>query len=198
MSFLGLRAAAKSDLRRSRRPPWAHMAPRSSQEGAFSIHYLRFPACFFEALPFPWVVLLRVRVRLSSMFWGLRRFNFASVKPSMPESLGGRRGSRSDMNKVVYYANTSEPSGDRARQRLQEGVWDSDGPKIFGAKISYVLVWESDGTTVGGFWPSEDCAKTVGGGVSSFFNVVFMPSGGGSSPTQRPISALTVLQTIAI
>ena len=25
------RAAAKSDLRRSRRPPWAHMAPRSSQ-----------------------------------------------------------------------------------------------------------------------------------------------------------------------
>ena len=26
------RAAAKSDLRRSRRPPWAHMAPRSSQD----------------------------------------------------------------------------------------------------------------------------------------------------------------------
>ena len=26
------RAAAKSDLRRSQRPPWAHMAPRSSQD----------------------------------------------------------------------------------------------------------------------------------------------------------------------
>ena len=106
------RAAAKSDLRRSRRPPWAHMAPRSSQDpsgpsfwtlrppspGAFSMHFLRFPACFFEALPFPWVVLFRVRVRLRSMFRGLRRFHFASLKPSMPESLGGRRGSRSDKN----------------------------------------------------------------------------------------------------
>ena len=106
------RAAAKSDLRRSRRPPWAHMAPRSSQDpsgpsfwtlrppslGAFSIHFLRLPASFFEALPLPWVVLFRVRVRLRSMFRGLRRFNFASLKPSMPESLGGRRGSRSDMN----------------------------------------------------------------------------------------------------
>ena len=106
------RAAAKSDLRRSRRPPWAHMAPRSSQDpsgpsfwtlrppspGAFSIHFLRFPASFFEALSLPWVVLFRVRVRLRSMFRGLRRFNFASLKPSMPESLGGRRGSRSDMN----------------------------------------------------------------------------------------------------
>ena len=64
------RAAAKSDLRRSRRPPWAHMAPRSSQDpsgpsfwtlrppspGAFSIHFLRFPASFFEALSLPWVV----------------------------------------------------------------------------------------------------------------------------------------------
>ena len=86
------RAAAKSDLRRSRRPPWAHMAPRSSQDpsgpsfwtlrppspGAFSIHFLRFPASFFEALSLPWVVLFRVRVRLRSMFRGLRRFNFAS------------------------------------------------------------------------------------------------------------------------
>ena len=86
------RAAAKSDLRRSRRPPWAHMAPRSSQNpsgpsfwtlrppspGAFSIHFLRFPASFFEALSLPWVVLFRVRVRLRSMFRGLRRFNFAS------------------------------------------------------------------------------------------------------------------------
>ena len=64
--------------------------PRSSQ--------VRLPASFFEALPLPWVVLFRVRVRLRSMFRGLRRFNFASLKPSMPESLGGRRGSRSDMN----------------------------------------------------------------------------------------------------
>ena len=86
------RAAAKSDLRRSRRPPWAHMAPRSSQDpsgpsfwtlrppspGAFSIHFLRFPASFFEALSLPWVVLFRVRVRLRSMFRGLRRFNFKS------------------------------------------------------------------------------------------------------------------------
>ena len=86
------RAAAKSDLRRSRRPPWAHMAPRSSQDpsgpsfwtlrppslGAFSIHFLRLPACFFQALMLPWVVLFRVRVRLRSMFRGLRRFNFAS------------------------------------------------------------------------------------------------------------------------
>ena len=84
--------AAKSDLRRSRRPPWAHMAPRSSQDpsgpsfwtlrppspGAFSIHFLRFPASFFEALSLPWVVLVRLRVRLRSMFRGLRRFNFAS------------------------------------------------------------------------------------------------------------------------
>ena len=119
------RAAAKSDLRRSRRPPWAHMAPRSSQDpsgpsfwtlrppspGAFSIHFLRFPASFFEALSLPWVVLFRVRVRLRSMFRGLRRFNLASLKPSMPESLGGRRGSRSDMNLAALLSmNTSRTS----------------------------------------------------------------------------------------
>ena len=95
------RAAAKSDLRRSRRPPWAHMAPRSSQDpsgpsfwtlrppspGAFSIHFLRFPASSFQVLSLPWVVLFRVRVRLRSMFRGLRRFNFASLKPSMRRCL---------------------------------------------------------------------------------------------------------------
>ena len=65
---------------RVRRDPgsfWAHMAPRSSQDpsgpsfwtlrtpslGACPIHFLRFPACFFEALTFAWIVLFRVRVR---------------------------------------------------------------------------------------------------------------------------------------
>ena len=51
----------------------------------------------------PGVVLFRVHVRPRSMFWGLRRFNFASLKPSMPESLGGRRGSRSDMNNMTIH-----------------------------------------------------------------------------------------------
>ena len=101
---------------RSRRPPWAHMAPRSSQDpsgpsfwtlrppspGAFSNHFLKFPASFFEALSLPWVVLVHVRVRLRFMFRGLRRLNFVSLKPSMPESLGGRRGSRSDMNTSTF------------------------------------------------------------------------------------------------
>ena len=52
--------------------------PPPPSPGAFSIHFLRFPASFFEALSLPWVVLFRVRVRLRSMFRGLRRFNFAS------------------------------------------------------------------------------------------------------------------------
>ena len=63
---------------------------RPPSPGAFSVHFLRFSASFFEALSLPWVVLFRVRVRLRSMFWGLRRLNFASLKASMPESLGGR------------------------------------------------------------------------------------------------------------
>ena len=53
--------------------PAAHMMPRSSQDpsgslGACSIHFLKLPASFFEALPLPWVALFRVRGRLRSMF----------------------------------------------------------------------------------------------------------------------------------
>ena len=40
------RAAAKSDLRRSRRPPWAHMAPRSSQDPS--------GPSFWTLRPLPW------------------------------------------------------------------------------------------------------------------------------------------------
>ena len=76
--------------------PAATLGPHGAQKRPEAL--MRFPACFFEALTFPWVVLFRVRVRPRSMLWGLRRLIFASLKPSMPESLGGRRGSRSDMN----------------------------------------------------------------------------------------------------
>ena len=65
---------------------WAHMTPRSALRTLildpppplpWSIFH-SFSESVFEALTFPWVVPFRVRVRPRSIFWGLRRFNFAS------------------------------------------------------------------------------------------------------------------------
>ena len=92
-----------------RSPPGLHFGPSGPPPRAvFFAHFLKCPAFFLHAFTLPFAVLFRVRVRLRSLFSGLRRFNFESWKPWIPEALGGRRGSRSDKN--YYYCSSSSSS----------------------------------------------------------------------------------------
>ena len=106
------RDATKSDLKRSWRPLWAHMAPRGAPEASRpSFETLRAPSGSI----FPsFLMIFRPSFLIRSVscscsfslacscsllgFGRLRSLNFENWQPSIPEALGGRRGSRSDKN----------------------------------------------------------------------------------------------------